>query len=349
MSSSLIRRLLAIATLLPAVVVAQGRGRVVGVVVSRETGDPLSYAVVAAPAIGTEVFASDSGAFGFDNVPAGPLQLRVRRLGFAPTDVSVDVTPGATRTVRIELSRIAVELRAVTVRAFPPCANPGIPTFDSDSTLAKVIDQMRLNGEQFRLLSRSYPFRWKVLAQRARKRRADSAIVAYGRETFEMDSRKHKAYRPGRLIAREGRAYLFLIPTLLDFAEPAFLNSHCFHYGGVSAINDTALVRIDIVAAESIKDPDVNGSIFLDARTFQIRRSFLELSKRIPQVPDMMRFEITTDFGEVLPSIPMIANTFSIRTLDPQFVVTFSEVYEEQKLTAFRFVKSRPGIQGKPE
>jgi Carboxypeptidase regulatory-like domain len=350
--SFLSRPLLALGLLLatfPASVAAQSaRGRVVGVVVARETGEPLSYAIVAAPSLQIELFANDSGVFAFDNVPAGPFRLRVRRLGFAPSEHSVDVSAGITETVRVELSRVAVSLHAVTVRAFPACHKPGIPTDPSDSTLAKVLDQLRLNGEQFRLLSRSYPFRWKVTARRARKRRADSAVVAYGSESFEMDSRKHKAYRPGRLIARDARSYLFLIPTLLDFAEEAFIDSHCFHFGGLSAINDTALVRIDLVAAESIKDPDVNGSIFLDARTFQIRRTFLELSKRIPQVPDMQRFEITTDFGEVLPSIPMISNTFSIRTLDPEYAKVFGEVYEEQKLIEFRFVKNKPGDPGKP-
>src|SRR5437764_2018526 len=100
------------------------RATLSGVIVSHETKEPLAYSIVALPALGRESFTTDSGAFTFGDLPLGAQLLKVRRLGYTPADITVNLSGGAD-TIRVQLTRIAVQLTAVTVHAYPPCTSPG--------------------------------------------------------------------------------------------------------------------------------------------------------------------------------------------------------------------------------
>src|SRR4029079_9684960 len=91
-------------------------------------------------------------------------------------------------------------------------------------------------------------------------------------------------YKPGTIVKRN---QLFAplsmnIPTLVNFAEKSFLENHCFYNGGLETIDGTEMLRVDFNPASKIKDPDVDGSMYLDPVSFQIRRSVLHLSKIPP-------------------------------------------------------------------
>jgi hypothetical protein len=59
-------------------------------------------------------FSDSAGRFRFAGLPAGPATLSVRRLGFAPRDVSVELVAGRTDSVSLVLAMIATELAGVT-------------------------------------------------------------------------------------------------------------------------------------------------------------------------------------------------------------------------------------------
>jgi hypothetical protein len=318
-------------------------GSLTGVIVSNDTGEPLAYSVVALPRLGRERFTTDSGVFFFSDLPVGPVQLRVRRLGYTPAEVTFDVRAGAFDTLRIRLSRIALQLGSVTVRAYPPCREPGPPPADIDSTLAIVFSQLRMNAEQYRLLAESHPFYYAMQKVRSRRLKTTGQVRIDGLELVRIDSKAAWRYRPGAVLSRQRGAYYFHIPTLVDLADAAFLSNHCFHYGGVEEINGVDLVRIDVVAAHHIRDPDVNGSMYLDPQNYQIRRTLLRLSRRSQQMRDIMDFEVITEFQEIMPSIPVIAQVWSVQSIDPKARGDYDTGYEEQRLVAFEWLAAKPG------
>lgn len=329
-------------------------GALAGRVMERESGAPLPYSIVELPALSPtrERFTDDSGAFRLTALPVGSLAIRVRRLGFAPADVVVPVRAGVTDTVVIALRRVAVRLPRVVVRDIPPCRDPGAPDARVDSALAHIFEQLRLNAQQYRLLSEQYPFAYEMELVLERERRNGSRVVV--RDRLRETSSDRRAYAPGRVVTpargqlRRHAPYEFHVPELADFASDAFVRHHCFHRGGMEG---DSLVLIEVRAAEWLPDADVDGTIALDAATFQIRRTRVRMS-RVPRYPGfdaMLGQEVTTSFREVLPSIPVIDSVHSVQRFDRRaFDVRYVTVYETQKLAAFEFLEGRPGGTGPP-
>lgn len=325
---------------------AQGvSSTIAGVVVERESGERLAHSVIAVPSLEIHRFADDSGAFVLRELPPGSFLVHVRRLGYAPQDVMVTVRAGAHDSLRVELTRVAVRLAPVQVRADPPCTTPGLRAV-KDSVLMTLLTQLRMNGEQYRLLAERYPFFYsqeRIVSSELKggETRIDTI------DTLVVASKPLWRYRPGRILTRLGRRQrgelLFNIPTLLDFADPLFLDNHCFAEGGLDHVDGRDLIRVDLVASARIKNPDVNGSIFLDPRTFQIRRSVLRLSRN-PRVSGLMEMEVTTVFQEALPSIPIVSQVLGVQRFDTRGSRRdFVAGYEHHRLIGFRFVGTRPG------
>lgn len=351
------RRLAVLSLLLLAAPAESQTGTIVGRVVTREGGFPLPYGVIALPELGREQFTDDSGSFRIGGLPAGPTRLRVRRLGYAPFEVTIPVRADAADTVRIVLDRIAVRLATVDVREHPPCRTPGAPSLARDSGLTAVYEQLLLNAEQLRTLSNQYPFEY-MMEQRLSSVGRDGRTVDEGTWPLSMSSRSTWRYRPGQVVSyvrtgprRRIRQLEFRLPTLIELADKTFIDNHCFHNGGMVAVDGDSLVRVDFVAAEKIKDPDVHGSIFLDAKSFQIRRSVMRLS-RMPSssmVRGMSALEVMVRFNEVLPSIPIVQFVSSVQRFDPQVRgVELAAAHEEQRLVSFTWLKRRPGDQRVP-
>jgi hypothetical protein len=325
---------------------AQGASStIVGVVVAQESGERLAHSVIAVPALEIRRFADDSGTFALRELPAGSFVVSVRRLGYAPKDVMLAVREGAHDSLRIELTRVAVKLAPVQVRADPPCTTPGLHAV-KDSALTTVLTQLRMNGEQYRLLAERYPFVYsqeRIVSSELKSGETRIDTI----DTLVVGSKPPWRYRPGRMLTRlSGRqrgGLFFNIPTLLDFADPLFLDNHCFADGGLDHVDGSDLIRIDLVAWARITTPDVNGSIFLDPRTFQIRRSVLRLSRN-PKVSGLMEMEVTTVFQEALASIPIVSQVLGVQRFDPRGTRRdFVAAYEHHRLVGFRFVGTRPG------
>lgn len=317
-------------------------GGIVGRVLNRDGALPLPYSVVAIPELGREEFTDDSGSFRLSGLPPRALTLRVRRLGFTPVEARVTVRPGAVDTVHVALQRVAVRIATVEVREHPPCREPGQRSIARDSLTAFVYAQLRENADQYRLLSRDYPFAYAMQIVRSQTD-TGGRDVEVERETAPGRSEVAWTYAPGRIVGRYRRELMFNIPTLLDLADKRFVDNHCFHNGGLVEVGEEPLIRIDVVAAEKIRTPDVHGSMFLDPVTYQIRRTVFRLS-RMPAIRGMTDMEVATTFEEILPSIPVIRTISSIQRLDPAVKgVQIREARERQTLVAFSWVGRRPG------
>ena len=96
---------------------AQGPARISGRVLDALSQRPVSGAEILAGEL--RAVTGGDGSFVLGNVPPGRLELRVRRIGYAPTRESVDIVPGLERTLSVVLEPLAVRLESLTVAAAP--------------------------------------------------------------------------------------------------------------------------------------------------------------------------------------------------------------------------------------
>lgn len=337
----------------PVLAWSQGTGALVGTIVAGESGEPLAYGIIQLPELGRELFTDEIGVFRLGALPPGPLLIRVRRLGYTPTEVTIPVRVEVTDTIRIQLARIALRLETIAVRENPPCLNPGPPDPARDSLLATIYGQIRLNAQQAQTLSRTHPFTYgmEILYSQTRpagqREVVDSAFARFY-------SVRGWSYKPGQVVTKHrdmrGRSsQRFNIPMLADFADGSFIANHCFHYHGLVEGDAGPLVRVDFVAFEDVKTPDVHGSILLDPETYQIRRTEIRLSRLPSNIRGMTGMELITVFREILPSIPVIEHAWSEQRFDPTVRgVKILASHEEHALAAFDFIGPPPGKENKP-
>jgi hypothetical protein len=328
---------------------ADSTGTVVGVVVVQDGGVPLPYSLVAAPSLNRERFTNVQGVFTIADAPAGPLVLRVRHIGYSPVEVTVNVHAGGTDSVRVALSHIVVRLSAIQVHGEVECKEPGIPSAAVDSEFALVFDQLRQNADQYRLLSEAYPFR-SYFERTSSHALVNGEMRIDAIDTVPLDSRGSWRYKPGGLITLGAgppgyRPQYVMVPTLVHFADQTFIDNHCFTNAGSETVEGLDLLRIDFTAAARIKDPDVNGSMYLDPKTFQIRRSVFRLSQVPRGVTGLRETEATTWFTDIISSISMIAGVSSVNRMNTARArsTAMAAAYEDQRLIRVEFLQGRPG------
>ena len=93
----------------------QSRGAI-SVVVADSSGIPLLGAEVTLAGSQLKGFTDEKGAFLFGAVPLGTHVLSARRLGFAPSQVSVEVSDASSASVSIRMKPLAATLAPVVVR-----------------------------------------------------------------------------------------------------------------------------------------------------------------------------------------------------------------------------------------
>jgi hypothetical protein len=94
---------------------AQTQG-VVGGTITDAQGTPVAGAQITVHGMGTMVISDAHGLFRLDRVPAGERVVRVRRLGFRPESLRVQVASSTDATVTMQLAPIATALAPVVVR-----------------------------------------------------------------------------------------------------------------------------------------------------------------------------------------------------------------------------------------
>ena len=330
------------------VVAAQSTARLmVGDVISAESGTPLGHAMITVLGMERQTFTSDAGVFAFTGMEPGTYRLRATHIGFVPAVFTVEFAVGAaTPRIKIALKRFSVELAAFKVTASSACTKPGRPNADVEPDFAAVVGQLRLNAEHYQLLTDSFPFGYKMVRSH-REMRGDSGRGPAAIDTLDIRTDGHGwEYKMGDVVERTGnRGYVMHLPTLRDFASYEFLNNHCFRYAGVDSTRDGASIRIEFRADIQIRTPDVNGSILLDAKTYQIRSAELQLTKMLKELPQVTAVRVTTLFREVSPSIVIIHDINGITSLrhGRGRWNTIAET-EEQRLVQFEWLRHNPAV-----
>ena len=333
---------LIIAVTCPVAVAAQGSAALRLRAVS-EAGAPLGNTLVSLPQLRTARFTDATGGLTMVDLPTGDLYVQVRRLGFQPKDTTVELSAGGTHTVTVTLTRVALRLMPVRVIARERCEHPGPPGPHSDATLATAFEQLRMNADQYNALVRAYPFVYSLRRSFGRIRRDNSRLVDES-DSVDVSAVPLWRYAPGRVVVpnpEPKRGVLFMhLPTMDVFADSVFIANHCFHNGGIERSDGgDSYFRIDFIAADSLRTPDFEGSIFLDLESLVVRRTVLRLT-RLPPIRHLLGLEAETEFIEVAPSVPVIQSVYSKHVFGRG--AFFPELFEEQKLIGVRFLRARP-------
>ncbi len=106
-----------LAALVPASATAQGPARVLGRVVDLVTQHPIPGAEIRAGE--QQAISENDGSFVLGNVPPGRVELRVRRIGYAPAREVLELLPGLERNVGVALEPLPVRLDSVTATVAP--------------------------------------------------------------------------------------------------------------------------------------------------------------------------------------------------------------------------------------
>lgn len=334
---------LVIAVICPAASLAAQGTAVLQLRALSDAGAPLGNSLVSVPALRITRFTDIAGGLTLSDLPAGELRIELRRLGFQPKDTLVRLTTGATLTVTVTLTRVALRLMPIQVVARERCEHPGPPAQHTDAALAAAFQQLRMNANQYTALVQAYPFTYSLRRTFGRIKR-DNARLVEESDSIEVSAVPQWTYSPGRVVVPNPypeRGVLFMhLPTMDAFADSVFIANHCFHNGGIEPADDGhSYFRIDFVPATSLRTPDLEGSIYLDLESLIVRRTVLRLT-RLPPIRHLLGLEATTEFIEVAPSVPVIHSVYSRHVFGRG--AFFPEIFEEQKLIRINFVRARP-------
>ncbi len=310
-----------------------------GAVVS-ESGEPVPYAVVVLEPGFSQRFADEDGRFAITRVAPGPYRLIARQVGYSPFDSLISITT-ASPAFRVRLTRLAIRLADLRVTASGNCRTPGSDS--AEAVLAAVFEQLRQNAERYRLLSDRYPFRYRM-----ERRLADVRSNAVGRveiDTLDLTSNARWPYAPGQVVTpdpdarSEGRQFVHL-PVLADFADSAFQAAHCFTFKGVERVDGRDALRIEFKPLRRLREPDVEGSAYLDPVTYQIRHTRVSLTQLARAARGVSEWTARTTFREVVPNLVVIQHIDVLTTLTspPRGGPVLART-EDQNLVSIDFVR----------
>jgi len=323
------------------VVRAQGavpRSGVVRGEVRANTGERIPYAIVSLVPGGRQRFADDSGAFWFGGIAPGPHRVVVRQIGFSPFDTTVVVPPDGEVVLAPRLGRITVQLEEITVSARTACERPGPPDPALHPQLAVVFDQLRENAERYRLMADSYPAEYRM-ARTIGDLDAAGEIQVRVRDTVALRTDARWRYVPGHVItdpSRDGRR--LLLPTLPDLADSAFQAGHCWYLPGLDTAVANRLVRVDFVPPVRLREPDVEGSAWLDPASYQIRAAMVRLTNSTRADRPIRELTVQMTFREIVPSIVLLDHVTAVTLYVPQSGKAPVKS-EEQRLLAVHFLR----------
>ena len=298
---------------------------VTGAVLDVANGEPVPYATVALLGTDHARFADSAGHFRLARLRPRAYRLRARQIGYEPVDTTVVVGPGPTVvTVTLRMHRVPALLGAVTItaRGAKGCVSTGIPDPRVDPSLAAIFEQVRENVDRTRLLSEQYPFRYTREERRIIRRSPGGDSTDYI-DSLSYESRARRPYQVGDVVFyrldtvfhRSGpgevprpivRRHMYL-PVFTDLADSAFLQAHCFTLGALERDRDgPTMFRVDFEPAARIRTPDVQGSIYIDARQLLVRRAFFAITRPNAAKPPLINFAVTTTFRPIIPLVPLV-------------------------------------------
>lgn len=314
-----------------------------GVVLRQDSVTPAPYASVEVVDGGNKRFSNENGEFSFKLAP-GRYRLRARQIGFAPHDTVVELSASAPVTqITLRLASLAVRLADVTVRKPQKCTTPGVDSTD-EPYLYGVIAAVRENALRELTLRQSYPYEYIVRDIKRASPVGGTPGARFAVDTLGYRSDRMAPYRVGETVFTDrsdplGAEERMRLPSPVDFADPAFMQSHCFDYG----YDDAGDYQLRFEPLASMGVPDVAGSVTLDTTTFVIRSVTVRLTRAGEVATGFRHLEVHATYREVAPrvAVPLVITaTQSYRTPDPDgqdYVAT-----EMQQVHTFRYLSRVP-------
>ena len=285
-----------------------------GTVIGWPDSLPVAGALVGIEALGKFVLTGRNGRFRLTDLPAGTHTVRARQIGYRPTSLTIrvlalgEVAPDEGRGYQLALTRIPVVLSTVAVRtSIGECRGAGFVDMDADPRIAPVLEQLGQNAERYRDLAERYPVEYTVVRTR-HFRTETGALFAENSDTVLRRSDVRRPYEPGRILERRftsGRPVVereMHVPSFADVAGEQFQAMHCFKYAGLEWIEGVLLHRIDFTPVAAATATDVEGSLFIGARDFLLRRSVFRLT-RLPPNMRVRHVQVVTTYRELYPGV----------------------------------------------
>ena len=333
-------------------VAAQQRPDVVsGSVRTADGRAKVPYALVELDPSRGRQFTDDSGTFRFSAVPPGRYRLVARQVGFRPFDSTVVKVAGTPLAVAVELQPLVVELATITITTTRECAAPGPPDSAAAPQLAALLGQIRENAERYAFLADSYPFVFRLSRTFTDYDIAGREVYA-STDTIRYLSSSRVSYRPGQVLSMSRGAEHKLspeihLPTLSDFADSAFQANHCFYYAGTVDRDGGTYVRFDFVPSQGLRTPDIEGEVYLDALSHQIRTTTIRLTRVARAMPGLLSTSSTITFAELYPNILILRRMEGELVPEPHSDVRSPVVRstELRQLLDVHFVRPLPGMR----
>ena len=310
-------------------------------VTSREDGQALPYGTIAIRSLGFTRFTDEAGHLTVRRLPAGSYTIEAREIGFAPKDTVITLQTGEQRSVTIALGRVAIRLARVTVQSqrSRECTGTGLPEYSADPDVDGIFRQLKANIDRVRLLTEEYPLEYSLDRVRV-MRRPGTFDKVIKHDTTVFDDRK-PPYEPGKIVYFDmdhgEKKQMVRLITFADLGDSSFLANHCFAYGGLPLVDRKRMIQIDFSPAKWLRAPDVEGSIFLDAERYVVRRAEFHLSHSDRADPPIDQFGVTTTFREVAPLITVF------ETVDSDEPLGNERAIEHDHLLKFVYVQRSPG------
>ena len=254
------------------------------------------------------------------------MRLRFKRIGFVPKDTLVALAPGDTTRIRVEMTRLIIQLPTVIVSG--GCTNK-TPFEPKPAILAELFDQVNQNAERMTLLAMAKPFVMRASSVGG-LRNPDKPFVPMRVDTLERGPLPVVRYEPKRVARRGSGSYAgswrIYMPELTDFADTAFTNNHCFRYAGQTRFDTDSVIAVEFEPVPWLdKEVDIKGTIYLRVDGYQLVALVARTSRMPPDSRHIADYTHRTRFKEVVPGIPVmfeweLRNVF--RNGSPPFVQT---------------------------
>lgn len=299
---------IALACVVPSTVRAQ-TATVIGTVVLREGGQQLGFTTVSVLSQGMQLLTNESGRFVLVQLPPGEIRLRLKRIGFAPKDTTFRLAANDTARVKLEMTRLVIQLPAMMVGG--KCTNES-PREPQPTILAELFEQVNQNAERIPLLATARPFYLQVFRVRGYRDRGDK-VVPLRVDTVLRRPMPASSYKPKQVVQRgegvDADGYVLALPELPDFADTAFRNNHCFRYAGQTRYGADSVIKVEFEPVPWLnKEVDIEGTMYLRVDGYQL----VGTETRLNRIPSQLRgsgltdVTVTARFSEIVTGVPVL-------------------------------------------
>ncbi len=312
-----------------------------------DAGTPLSFSTVAIVEAGVERFSDQRGEFFLAGLAPGQYHVRVRQLGYTAEDFVVElVSKQKNLSLQVRLSPIPFVLSDIVVTGAGECPQATDLTDPANAKLGVIFGEVSKNADRLRLLRERYPFTYTLWREFTT---FDSYLGPRSvvRDTVTYGSAIDWKYEPGEVVQRDSITaagqQVMRLPQLVDLADTTFQSTHCFYYRGTEKKDAGVQHRVDFIPLSSFDFPDVEGSVFIDTKSYVLTSAVFRLTGGERMKPPVTGIEVTTEYAEIYPNIVILrAVTANPPPRDPQRT-RFTGLRQRQHLVTYRFLRSKPG------